>query len=174
VQFALGIGAARSRRMVRRLPRPDDSRRADFLLPRPRTVRERVRITRGKRTLAFVDRRRSMVRKRRSTPSGCLALEASCQVAPLQRDPGIRRANGLWPVRAMILRTNSGARVHRRDQDEIHREGRAVHRLAQRDLPLLTQFLPDVWKTDAMNEPERELKPSVRAGSMRIREDLTT
>ncbi len=35
--------------MARRLPRPDDSRRAEFLLPRLQTVRNRVRIRRSAR-----------------------------------------------------------------------------------------------------------------------------
>src|SRR5262249_33675847 len=45
--------------------------------------------------------------------------------------------------RAMIFRTDPGARVHRRDQDEICREGRAVHRLADRDLSLLRRLAED-------------------------------
>src|SRR5262249_31761224 len=45
----LGSDRAGAAVMVRRLPRPDDSRRAEFLLPRPPTVRDRVRITHSAR-----------------------------------------------------------------------------------------------------------------------------
>jgi len=45
--------------------------------------------------------------------------------------------------RPMIFRADPGARVHRRDQDEICREGRAVHRLADRDLSLLQRLAED-------------------------------